>query len=323
MLYLSGDDIMNVLTFDEVMDRVEEALRIYETREFVMPDRLTVDCGDNNSLLLMPCVSHGNIATKVLTLFPENRAKNRPVIDAVVILNDHSTGEILSLMDGKAITAMRTGAVTGVSIRHLARKDAQSVGLVGCGAQGYYQVVYACAARNIRQITLFDIAPEVVAPLIQRLKATLSGVDIEAAESAEELARASDIIITATTARQPVFPNVPELFMGKHCIAIGSFQPDVREYPDAIFSLVEKVWIDTDFASEESGELLIPLREGNLKKEQLETLGHFIQSGNEPQRGAYGTTFSKAVGMALFDLTTAELAYVNASRLGLGTAIGD
>jgi ornithine cyclodeaminase/alanine dehydrogenase-like protein (mu-crystallin family) len=321
MLYLSSDDILNVLTFDEVMDCVEEALRIYDTREFVMPDRLTVNCGEDNSLLLMPCLAHGNIATKVLTLFPGNRAKNRPVIEAVVILNDHSTGEILSLMDGKAITAMRTGAVTGVSIRHLARKDAQSMGLVGCGAQGYYQVVYACAARDIRQITLFDIAPEVVRPLIQRLKATLSGVDIEAAESAEELARASDIIITATTARQPVFPNDPELFMGKHCIAIGSFQPDVREYPDAIFSLVEKVWIDTHFAVEESGELLIPLREGNLREEQLETLGHFIQSGSEPQRGPYGTTFSKSVGMALFDLTTAQLAYENASRLGLGTEL--
>jgi ornithine cyclodeaminase len=319
MLYLSGDDVMNALTFEEVMDCVEEALRIYETREFVMPDRLTVNCGDNNSLLLMPCVTHGNIATKVLTLFPGNRAKNRPVIEAIVILNDHSTGEILSLMDGKAITAMRTGAVTGVSIRHLARRDAQSVGLVGCGAQGYFQVAYACAARDVRQITLFDVAAEVIPPLIQRLRAALPDIAIETAESAEELARASDIIITATTARQPVFPDDPELFVGKHCVAIGSFEPDVREYPDAIFSLIEKAWIDTEFATEESGELLIPLREGNLTEEQLETLGHFIRSGNVPSRGAHGTTFSKSVGMALFDLTTAQLTYANASRLGLGT----
>lgn len=321
MLYLSADDIMNVLTFEEVMDCVEEAFRIYESGEFVMPDRLTVNCGGNNSLLLMPCAAQGSIATKVLTLFPGNRAKNRPVIESIVMLNDDSTGEILSLMDGKTITAMRTGAVTGVSIQHLARKDTKSVGLVGCGAQGYYQIAYACTARDIRRITLFDIAPEILPPLIQRLRATFPGVDIESAESAEELARASDIIITATTARQPVFPDDPELFIGKHCVAIGSFEPDVREYPDAIFSLIEKVWIDTEFASEESGELLIPLREGNLREEQLETLGHFIRSGNEPPRGAYGTTFSKAVGMALLDLTTAQLAYANASRLGLGTEL--
>jgi ornithine cyclodeaminase len=224
-------------------------------------------------------------------------------------------------MDGKTITAMRTGGVTGTSIRHLARRNAHSVGLVGCGAQGYYQVAYACAVRDIRQVTLFDTSPEAIPPLCRRLTATLPNTSIQSARSAGELARASDIIITATTARQPVFPDDPGLFMGKHCVAIGSFQPSVREFPDAIFSLIEKVWIDTDFAAEESGELLIPLREGNLRVDQLETLGRFIASGEAPPRGVYGTTFSKSVGMALFDLTTAQLAYANASAMGLGTEL--
>ena len=128
-------------------------------------------------------------------------------------------------------------------------------------------------------------------------------------------------LITATTARQPVFPDDPSLFEGKHCVAIGSFEPDVREYPDAVFSLVEKVWVDIDFAKEESGELLVPLEKGLLQEEQLETLGHFIQSGKAPDRGPYGTTFSKSVGMALFDLTTARLAYTNALEKGLGTEL--
>ena len=74
---------------------------------------------------------------------------------------------------------------------------------------------------------------------------------------------------------------------------------------------------------EESGELLIPLKEGKLKEEQLETLGHFIQSGREPERGAYGTTFSKSVGMALFDLTTAQLTYINAVKNSLGTKLSN
>ena len=113
----------------------------------------------------------------------------------------------------------------------------------------------------------------------------------------------------------------PELFAGKHCIAIGSFEPDVREYPDALFSLIEKVWVDIDFAKEESGELLVPLQKGLLQEDQLETLGHFIESGRAPERGAHGTTFSKAVGMALFDLTTARLAYTNALAKGLGTEL--
>jgi ornithine cyclodeaminase/alanine dehydrogenase-like protein (mu-crystallin family) len=321
MLFLNADEIMDALAFDAVVDSVEEALRVYEERAFVMPERMAVHCGDNNLLLLMPCVSMGSIATKVLTVFPGNRAMNRPVIDGIVILSDRSSGEILALMDGKTITSMRTGAVTGASIRHLARTDARSVGLVGCGAQGYYQLMYACTARDVRKITLFDIIPAVISPLIERLQKSLPGIGIEIARSTEELVRASDVVITATTARTPVFPDDPELFKGKHFVAIGSFEPDVREYPDAIFAVVEKVWIDIDFAKEESGELLVPLRDGNLREEQVETLGHFIQSGRAPERGAHGTTFFKSVGMALFDLTAARLAYANAVKKGLGTRL--
>jgi ornithine cyclodeaminase len=85
--------------------------------------------------------------------------------------------------------------------------------------------------------------------------------------------------------------------------------------------VVEKVWVDIDFAQEESGELMIPLQSGLLHESQLETLGHFIQTGQPPARGPTGTTFFKTVGMALFDLTTARLAYANATQMGLGTEL--
>jgi ornithine cyclodeaminase len=318
---------MQALTLDEVMDCVEQALHVYETRlvdetqAYEMPDRLAVDCGESNLLLLMPSVARGYWATKLVTVFPGNAARGKPVIDGLVALGDQATGEILALMDGKTITAMRTGAVTGTSIRHLARAEAKSVGLVGCGVQGYYQLLYACAARTIRRIALYDISAAATASLAAKLGGALPGVKIQVAASTAELARASDILITATTARQPVFPDDPDLFVGKHCVAIGSFEPSVREYPDALFSLVEKVWIDIDFAVEESGELMVPLQAGNLREDQLETLGHFISSGRQPERGAHGTTFFKTVGMALFDLTTAQLAYSNAIQKGLGTRL--
>jgi len=318
MLFLNAHEIIGALTVDEVIASVEEALRVYEEGAFVMPDRMAVACGDNNQLLLMPCVAMGSIATKLVTVFPGNKARNRPVIDGIVTLSDRSSGEILALMDGKTITSVRTAAVTGLSIRHLSKPDAASVGLVGCGVQGYYQVVYACAVRNIHRITLFDISSAAIPPLIEKLQGSLPDIEIAVAESTEALVNTSDIVITATTSRKPVFPNDPELFKGKHLVGIGSFEPDVREYPDAVFSVVEKVWVDVDFAKEESGELLVPLREGYLREGQLETLGHFILSGRTPDRGSFGTTFFKSVGMALFDLTTARSVYAKAVELGLG-----
>lgn len=319
MRYLGANEIMQALTPEEVMDSVEEALRIYETGTFVMPERMAVDCSDGNLLLLMPCVARNSISTKLVTVFPGNRAHNRPVIDGLVVLSEQATGEIVALLDGKTVTAMRTGAVTGISIRYLSRPDARSVGLVGCGVQGIYQHLYACAARPIERAVLYDIDPEAIPPFLERLRPHLPEIEIVVAESTAALACASDILIAATTARHPVFPDDPKLFVGKHCVAIGSFEPDVREYPDALFSLLAKVWVDIDFAKEESGELLIPLHSGKLREEQIETLGHLIASGQEPDRGAHGTTFSKSVGMALFDLTTAQLAYERAVELGLGT----
>ena len=195
------------------------------------------------------------------------------------------------------------------------------MGLVGCGVQGYYQLLYACAARPIRRITLYDLSADAVGAMEGKLRSALPEVEIQAAASTAELARASEILITATTARQPVFPDDPALFAGKHCAAIGSFEPEVREYPDALWGQVDKVWVDIDFAKEESGELFVPMQKGLLREEQVETLGHFIRSARAPERGTRGTTFSKSVGMALFDLTTARLAYVNALEKGLGTQL--
>lgn len=321
MLCLNGKEIHECLTYTEVMDGVEKAFAIYQKGDFTMPDRLSVSCGGNSILLLMPCVAEGSFSTKLVTVFPENRAKGRPIINGIVVLNDLETGEVLAIMDGKTVTAMRTGAVTGTSIRYIAKEDAESVGLVGCGTQGFYQLMCACAARDIKRIYLYDIAEEQIAVMSAKLAEAAPEVTVQAVTSAEELVIPSDIIITATTARSPVFPDDPELFKGKHFVAIGSFEPDVREYPDAIFKMINKVWVDVDFASEESGELSTPLDTGLLKKEQIETLGQLIQSGSKPERGEFGTTFFKTVGMALFDLVTARLVYGKATSLKLGTEV--
>lgn len=321
MRYLNADTILHVLALEDVMGAVEEALRIYEGGDFEMPERLSADCGNRDLLLLMPCVAGDSVVTKLLTLYPDNPKSGRPMIDGLVVLADRGTGELLAIMDAKAITAMRTGAVTGVSIQRLARRDAHVVGLVGCGTQGFYQLRYACAARDIRQVYLYDVSPQAAASMVERLSAVLPDVQIAVADSTAALARNADIIITATTAKSPVFPNDPELFKGKHCVAIGSFQPDVREYPDALWQVVERVWVDLMYAMEESGELMIPLEQGLLAEERIETLGHFILSGREPERGLYGTTFFKTVGMALFDLTTARLAYERAAASGRGVLL--
>src|SRR5699024_3708656 len=111
---------------------------------------------ENKTLIYMPCFTEDIIGTKMLTIFPENAKLGLPSLDALVILNDRTTGAPLAIMDGQAVTAWRTGAVGGVGIRHLSRKDARTVGIVGAGAQGSHQAVYACAARNIETVYIWN-----------------------------------------------------------------------------------------------------------------------------------------------------------------------
>ncbi len=321
MIILNQKNILEAVTMNEIMDSVEEALRIYESKDYIMPERVTIDCKDSNSLLLMPCVAKGDIATKILTLFPGNKKYSKPTINGGIMLNDPDTGEILAIMDGKIITALRTGACGGVSVRHHSRKDSESLGIIGCGVQGFYQVIAACSARNIKNVYLYDMFPEGLPAFTDRLKEALPELNVFHSETVNELIEKSDIVITTTTAKDPVIPDDPELLKNKHFVAVGSFQPEVREFTDAIFSLTDKVWVDIDFAKEESGEILIPLEEGTIKEDQIETLGNFINSGREPERGEYGTTFFKTVGMALFDLYAAKAVYEKCREKKIGFEI--
>jgi len=321
MLYLDSNAIVSAVTCDEMMDAVEEAMEIYENNAYIMPERMNISCGADNILLLMPCIAGDFMVTKMLTLFPDNRKFNKPVIQAMVTLADSKTGTPLAIMDGGVITAMRTGAVGGSSIRHLASPDAESIGLVGCGVQGLFQLKYACVARNIKKVTLFDKNPDNISVLTQNLRFEYSDIEINTATTVAELLNESDIIITATTARTPVLPDKPEFFTGKHCIAVGSFEPDVREFPDAVFTQSSQVWVDIDYAKEESGEILIPLREKILKEEQIVTLAKFIRSGIKIDREQKETTFFKTVGMALFDLAAAQLVYKRAKERGIGSVL--
>ncbi|MFT7669374.1 MAG: ornithine cyclodeaminase/alanine dehydrogenase-like protein (mu-crystallin family) [Planctomycetota bacterium] len=319
MLYLKAADVRACLQPEAAMDSVEEALAIAEEGNFEMPMRLNMDCGgQGNILLLMPCKTDAALATKLISVYPGNRGRGLAAINGLVVLNCPKTGEVLAILDGQTVTAIRTGAVTGVSVRHLAPPGARVLGLVGCGIQAFDQVRHACAAADFDRVLLFSRSQSSADQLQNRLAVELPQVDVSVASSIESLMANCQVLITASSARQPILPNDPKLYEGKHCVAMGSFEPTVREYPDAIFERTAKVWVDTPHAVVESGELAIPLAADRLQREQIETLGALIAGGDEPQRGEFGTTFFKSVGMALFDLQAASAIYSVARRKGLG-----
>jgi ornithine cyclodeaminase/alanine dehydrogenase-like protein (mu-crystallin family) len=320
MLYLNKEDILAAITFHEAMEAIERAYALFTSGQYHMPQRIHLDY-KNKTILYMPCFSEDSFATKMLTVFPENIQHNRPAIEGLMILNDYHSGEPRALLEGKTLTSMRTGAVGGVAIRYLSAAAASTVGIVGAGAQGFYQALFAAQARDIQEIYLFDAYKDNLSEYINQLKLALNNpqISIKHCLDISDLLSQSDIVITTTTATEPVLPDDPQLLAGKCFVGIGSYKPNMREFPPAIWQLVDNVYIDLPLACQESGDLSQPLAEGLLAENQIKPLGEFLASKNREALGS--TNFFKTVGMALFDLTVAEAVYQQALSQNIGQVL--
>jgi ornithine cyclodeaminase len=322
MLFLNEKDILNAVTLEEVMEAVESALLLYERREFHMPLRMHVDYrGD--TLLSMPAFTPGAFGTKLVSLFPRNVQKSIPVLKGVMILNDGETGEPLALLNAAVLTALRTGAVGGVGVKYLAPGDVKTLGVVGAGVQGFHQAWFASGVRSFSRVFVYDTDETRNRAFIKKLSAKRPGMHIHAAETVETLVRESDVIITATNAVEPVLPDDGDLLKGKHVVAIGSYKPGMRELPEALYRArgLETVYVDTEHALEESGDLVIPLKNKWITGEQVLTLGKLIEQVREGKETRHETSVFKSVGMALFDLMVSNTIYRKAVDRNLGIEI--
>ena len=140
-------------------------------------------------------------------------------------------------------------------------------------------------------------------------------------KTVEELIRNSEIICTATPADSPVLPNDKDLLEGKCIIAIGSYTPTMREIPDVIFDLVDNVYVELEYACEESGDLSQPLEAGILTMDRVKLMHDLLASDVDEDELAKKTTYFKSVGMGLFDICIAQRLYDNAKANGVGQDI--
>ncbi|MHC4242348.1 MAG: ornithine cyclodeaminase family protein [Planctomycetota bacterium] len=320
MIYLTENDILRAASIDEVLNAIETSMRLYEQKAFHMPQRMGVDY-EKNTLLLMPCFIKDSFGTKLVTLFPENPEKHIPVLNGIMVLNDAQTGVPLALLNGPALTALRTAAVGTVSIRHMAPDKNKSLGIIGAGVQGFYQAWVACTGGNFTDVFLYDLNPEKTSALREKLSKMVPDVKLHQAGCVEELLENSQVIITATTSFEPVLPDKEDLLADKHFVGIGSYKPNMREFPQALFNLLKNVFVDTEHAVQESGDIIVPLKNNWLRREQIMTLGRFLIDDKSLDEVKGSTTLFKSVGMALFDVCASKLIYEKAIQKGLGQEI--
>jgi alanine dehydrogenase len=318
VLILSRSDLEKVLSIKDVINVVEAAFSELERGTAILPQRATVTLTKEAGWVgIMPAYlgKMGSLSTKIVTVFDKNLEKKIPTIMATVILNSTETGAPLAIMEGTFITAMRTGAVCGVATKYLARKDSKTVGVFGAGVQARTQLMAVCAVRDIRSAFVYDMFKDKANAFAIEMSKTLN-IPIETREP-EDTVKESDIIITATTAKTPIFDG-NLVNPGTHLNLIGSFKPDVREVDEVVIRKSKIVVDQKSAALEEAGDIIIPIKAGIITEEDIYAeLGELV-TGIKPGRTSYSEiTLFKSVGLGIQDSATAWLAYTKAKEKGI------
>ena len=315
MRFIDADQVRAAAPMPELLDAIEAAYRDVAAGRDRSPIRSRVPMGGGD-LLLMPGLrdAGAGASVKLVTVMPANAARGLPTIHAVVAWFDADSGEPLAILDGPALTAMRTGAASGVGTRLLARPDARVLSVFGAGAQAAWQVRAVMAAREIAEVRVFARTAERRETFATSLEDELGpAARVLAAATAETAVRGADVICCATTSFEPIF-SAGWVTPGTHISAVGSFQKGMVELPPEIYAAAELVAVDSrEAALEEAGDLLAALEAGLLQPDAFVEIGT-VDAGWAEKRDPSAITVFKSVGLAIQDVAAAELVMANLAR---------
>jgi ornithine cyclodeaminase/alanine dehydrogenase-like protein (mu-crystallin family) len=326
MRILSRPDIEQLIDMREVIALMRELFVEIGSGSVAMPQRSAITLrGGKDTVLFMP--GHvgrmNSVGVKVVSVFPDNPATNgRSTINATVLLNDAETGEILAMMDGGHVTALRTAAVSAVATDLLALAGGHRLGVFGAGVQARSHVEAILAVRPIDCVSVYAPNQERARGLVDAFRANgANGCRFDVAPSPDAIASGCDIIVTATTSRTPVFDG-RLLAPGTHVNAIGAFRPQDRELDDETIRRA-RVFVDSrDQAMAEAGDVIIPIASGTVAPNAvLGDLAELVANRHCGRQSPEDITVFKSVGLAVEDIVVAALVLKKAAAANVGTVV--
>lgn len=319
---LSAADVDRAVSMREAIHAVRQAFHALSSGRALVPLRVHAALQEGTALW-MPCALEGvGVGVKAVGVFPGNPTRGLPTIQAAVLLQDAHTGAPLGLVEGASLTALRTGAATGLATDLLARKDACVVALLGCGAQAPRQLEAVCAVRAVTQVRVYCPTAthrERFAEWAQQ-QPWLAGASVFAAPSGETAVRGADVVVTATPSREPVFA-AEDLSPGAHINAIGAFTPQMREVPAQIVRVARVVVDSLQAAQAEAGDLIQAAAEGAFDWSRVVEIGRVTEEPSLGRQSSDEVTLFKSVGVAVQDVAVGGLALQRAAELGLGSEV--
>jgi ornithine cyclodeaminase/alanine dehydrogenase-like protein (mu-crystallin family) len=329
MLILNADEVRRALPMPQAIVAMKHAFAAFSAGQVDVPQRVHLPVRPNSgvTLIMSAFVNDADpheqaLAVKVVSLFDNNRRQGLARIQAAVMVLDPATGRIVALLEGAALTSIRTAAASAAATDLLAKRESRTMALFGAGVQARAHVEAICAVRPIETVFVYGTTPDHVATLIEEF-ARRPGmrVNLQAADSPAHAVHRADIVCATTTSPLPIF-NDADLPPGVHINAIGSFRPQVREIPAETVVRATIVVDSRAAAWEEAGDLIQPLQAGLIQRNHIHAeLGELVLGRRSGRTDDRAVTLFKSVGLAVQDAAAARVALENASQMLLGQQV--
>jgi len=327
MLILSAAEVCQALPMQEVIQAMKAAYTALSNGQAELPLRTHLPIPTHEAVaLFMPVFlndAHGEaLAVKVVSLFPHNVTSGLPLIHAVVLVLEADTGKPYALLEGSALTAIRTGAASGAATELLARADSRVVAIFGAGVQGRTQLEAVCTVRPIQTGWIFDSDRTQAEGFVREMAGRHPiPYELRIAGSPAQAVVDADVICTATTSTNPVFSD-QDLKPGVHINAVGAYTPEMQEIPA---ETVRRAWLVVDSRTaclSEAGDVIQPIQKGFFTEDHIQAeLGEIVTAQRPGRTGEVQITLFKSVGVAVQDAAAARLVLQNALKMGLGQTI--
>lgn len=315
---LGASDIDRAVDMNVAIDVMSAAFGQLAKGRANVPQRLGLETGSGLVLAMPGFLRDDNaLAIKIVTVFPENSRRGLPSIFGLVVVLDVSTGAPLALLDGSRLTALRTGAASGLAMKFMARSNARTVALFGAGVQARTQLAAVRTVRDIAEVRIMSRRVESA----ERLASELDGVNAQVVNDSKQAIRGADIVITATTSPTPLFAGAG-LDPGTHVNAIGAYAPTMREV-DSTTVARARVVVDTRHgALAEAGDLIVPIREGVIRADHIVAeLAEVVSGAVRGRTSEEEITLFKSVGHAAQDVALARRVLDVAMAQNLGVMV--
>ena len=321
ILVLNHSEVEQLLPMAECIAVMEETFAALARDAFHQPLRTIVKPPEAKGVMaLMPTFRAGDkplFGLKAICVFPGNAAIGKDAHQGGVIIFDGANGEPLAIVNASAITAIRTAAVSGVATKLLAREDASDLAIIGAGVQARTHLTAMSCVRQLKRIRVAARRFESAQKFAEQMQPRCA-VLIESLDSVEAVVRGADIVVTATTSREPVLQR-EWISPGAHINAVGTYSFNAREIDTATMA-ASSLFVDRrESALNEAGDYLIAAKEGAIGPEHIRAELDQLVTGAHPGRTSPDEiTIFKSLGLAIEDLAAAAYIFGKAKQ-GVGT----